>query len=315
MSEFLKIAAQYTFIIQAALFPLLILFSIYMAYWLLIHKRRITRAKEVEIHEELIIEHEVLKPLKCTNCGSILVMNKQNSSCMNCGSNQDVPPHYAGIFKHRADAEARIAKAYSYWKRAQAITSPVNRGILLLLFFWFIAVFIILIATDDKAAWKQTDKSFYYNFLETFGAGSIATLFFWAINFLVIRGLIGPKLQIYLPEKTNDLTSSKSEVISCSQCAAPVYLSENSIGACCQYCGTETYRVHFAKAAFQNATKERENANFSLIEAMQKFEEKKEEVISSAIILPLIFVVLPAVLVCVFYIIPNLIKNGLSALF
>lgn len=316
MLEIFKTAAQYTFVIQAFLFPVLILFSIYVMYWLLTNKRRKLNKKEAQaLSEENTEQQEILTPLKCSNCGSILIINDKNDSCMSCGSIEDVPPHYLAIFKHRKDIDAKIAKAYQYWKKNHKITSPLNRGILLFLSFWFIAVFIILLITDDKEAWIRPDKSFYYSFLQTFGAGSIATLFFWALNFLVIRGLIGPKLQKHLPEKGSDLSTDKKEVINCSQCAAPVYFSEKSIGSACQYCGTETYRVNFSWKIYHKANNERTKANFSLIEAMEKFEETKEDTISSGVILPIIFIVLPGILVFVFYIIPNFIKNGIELLF
>ncbi|MCD6018112.1 MAG: hypothetical protein K0S53_1233 [Bacteroidetes bacterium] len=316
MLEILKIAAQYTFVIQALLFPVLIIFSIYVMYWLLTNKKRKLHKKQTQALKETDTrQQEVLTPLKCNNCGSILIIDDNNDSCMSCGSTQDVPPHYSAIFKHRKDIEAKIVKAYEYWKKANRITSPFNRGILLFLFFWFITVFIILIITDDKEAWRSSDKNFYYSFLQTFGAGSIGTLFFWALNFLVIRGLIGPKLQKHLPEKVSDLRTDKEEVINCSQCSAPVHFSEKSVGSVCQYCGAETYRVNFSRKIYHKVTNERTKADFSLIEAMEKFEEAKEDAISSGVILPIIFIVLPAIAVFVFYLIPNLIKNGIENLF
>lgn len=316
MLEILKTAAQYTFVVQALLFPVLIIASIYVMYWLLTNKKRKLNKKQSQTVNEINTEQqEVLTPLKCNNCGSILIVNDKNNSCMSCGSMQDVPPHYLAIFKHRKDIETKIAKAYEYWKKTNKITSPINRGILLFLFFWFIAVFIILIITDDKEAWTSPDRNFYYSFMQTFGAGSIATLFFWALNFLVIRGLIGTKLQKHLPEKESNLSTDKKEVINCSQCAAPVYFSEKSVGSVCQYCGTETYRVNFSWKMYHKVNNERTKANFSLIEAMEKFEEAKEDAISSGVILPIIFIVLPAIAVFIFYLIPNLIKNGIENLF
>jgi predicted RNA-binding Zn-ribbon protein involved in translation (DUF1610 family) len=316
MLELLKTAAQATFVIQALLFPILIVVSLYAIYWLLTNKKRnLIRKQAYVVNNAYSSQREVLAPLKCTNCGSILIINEKKHSCMSCGSTQDIPLHYLAIFKHRKDIDAKIAKAYNYWKKTNKITSPVNRGILLILFLWFIAVFLILIITEDKSAWLRTDKNLYYSFLQTFGAGSIATLFFWALNFLVMRSLLGPKLRNHLPVATSELNSGKSEVAACHQCAAPIYFSPKSVGVVCPYCGTETYRVNFSWKVYQSVTYDRTAAGFSLIEAMEKFKEVQEDAISSGLILPIIFVVLPGLAVFIFYLIPNVIKNGIEFLF
>ncbi|MES2566399.1 MAG: hypothetical protein V4565_06005 [Bacteroidota bacterium] len=304
---FFKSFAQYTFIIQGFAFPFLLLITCYAMYWSFTNKSRAKLKKEIcdgsphSTSDEL----EILKPLTCTDCGGVLLINSTTNACMHCGSQQSVPQHYSEIFKFREDASKQIQRANKYWQKANYITSPFNRAFLLMLTLWFIATFVILIVTDTKDL--NTNLPLYNWYMGRFGPISIATLFFWMIIFLTIRGMIGNKLRKFVPEMLSDesVVSVKEEV-SCSQCAAPIIFKKEDVGCVCSYCGVETYRVKFANRVRNKEISNRENAKFSLVESMEVYEDAKDDVIGGAIILPAILIVIPSILVLVFYFIPKM---------
>ena len=133
--SFLKILAQYTFIIQGFAFPLLLLITCYAMYWALTNKARAKLKKENRRHisDGIIDEVEVLKPLSCSNCAGILLVNSDSSKCLHCGCKQSVPIHYSQLFKFREEASKQIQLANTYLKKASYLTSPMNRNLLLLL--------------------------------------------------------------------------------------------------------------------------------------------------------------------------------------
>ncbi|MBA3663451.1 MAG: hypothetical protein H0W61_04485 [Bacteroidetes bacterium] len=316
MVDIFKTLAQYTFIVQGFAFPLLLIVTCYAIYWGLTNKSRAKLKNENGRNPAIINfnEAEVLKPLKCTNCGGVLLINSAKNECLHCGCKQSVPIHYLEIFEFREEAGKKIQLANKYWKKVNYITSPLNRFLLLVLVFWFVISFIILIVTDSKDTTTNTPSYNWY--MVHFGAISIGTLFFWIIVFLTIRGMIGNKLRKFLPElQSSSSVLSTKETVACSQCAAPILFNKNDVGCVCSYCGVETYRVIFAKRMRDSENRNRENAKFSLIEAMRLFEEAKEDVIGGAIILPAILIVIPSVLILAFYILPKLIANGFANLF
>ena len=98
-----------------------------------------------------------------------------------------------------------------------------------------------------------------------------------------------PKIEI------NQKVISKDEYSNCSNCGSEIHFKSNQIGCLCNYCGTETYRVKLSSLLLKKANKAREKAGFSLVKAMEDFNDAVETAIMGPIFITFCLVVLSIV--------------------
>lgn len=293
-------AAEITFIIQGIMFPVLIIASMVIIYKQLLtpgtKKKVVPDPKAAGRKSPERVGDEKLEPLSCSSCGGPLLVDTEKSTCLHCGSQNAVSPHYLEIFKFRQDAANRLNNAMRYWRKANRLTSPLFRNLLLLLIFWFFAVLFLIVrgAADQELVFSDQLGEKLGAFGEFFYGMSFVALFMWMLILFITRGIIGPKVRKNLPVLESDSALiSKDEHAECGTCGGPLHFHAREIGTVCNYCGVETYRVRFSWKLHNQVNEIRKRASFSLLEAMDAYRAAYDDAMGTPVMLVFILIILP----------------------
>jgi Zn finger protein HypA/HybF involved in hydrogenase expression len=215
-----------------------------------------------------------LKPLNCVSCGAGLALQIGEMICESCGIKNDVPADYEKIFSLRKDVLRRLTKAESYWRWSHFLTSALVRILIAAVAIWLIISFVLLLAWETSVEFQAYQNWFKSGvFAETVLFTGIFSNFIWVFALLFLAASLQKKVRKILPEIVEKEIKDETNAANCPQCGGAIIYENQSLSTVCGYCGIENFRVKFAWKVKNLTNEKRKTATFSLIEAMQNFED------------------------------------------
>lgn len=229
-----------------------------------------------QISESVLNSTPHLEPLKCTECGSGVLLRETETVCPYCQTRGDLPKDYAKTMSLKSKNKMLLKRALAYWRAANVLTLPELIGV-------FIALAILEPLFLTPAVINGADKfpnNSVENLLAPLGDAAVTAfyslsslgVFIWTLGFLcfAVEGVelrrklpIVPVLDEPLPER---------ETANCQSCGGAIEYDAADFACLCPYCNVENFRVRFTRIKGAHAAEQKEQINFALYGAMEIIE-------------------------------------------
>ncbi len=279
--------AVWTYLLQGALMPVLLIFSARYLTASVFDSKRAEAAFPAP--PDIPAPDMKLAPLNCPACGANLVLGVVQLTCSHCGAMAEEPPEYRSLFATRRATLSRLKRASTYLVRAKRLSSPLVKIALVLGGIWLCLVPIILMI-------EGSTHTTYDPIFEKLGS-SVIPLFMslgvWILVFFFTAIMIG-RVRRFLPTISDWSQIGSVESTVCPACGGALSFDRGDLSTVCGFCGVETMRMQVVWQARQAVATDLENTRHSLVTARQECAHAIDDLLGTPAIIVFIFVFLPA---------------------
>lgn len=277
--------AVWTFLIQGALLPFLLVFS---GWYVATSLMKTDRAVKTSPESKTTKPREKLAPLNCLDCGAGLTLSEGPLVCRHCGTIRPEPKEYADVFRLRREAITGLGDASRYVRRAARFSSPLLKLLIVALGIWLFALPWIMVIGGET--FHQYEPLFQK-------LGKVTTGMFLGLGlwFLVIffTAMMITRVQIHLPQISDRSKIGAPESTSCPTCGGALEFGGGMLSTICGFCGVETWRPQVTWRAKKSARADAEKVGHSLTKAKKACEQAIDDLVGTPAIIIYLFVFLP----------------------